>query len=60
MYPEYLSAIGLDNLHPGMIMMLFGIPLRLLPEFMRRFLSILAPICAGIAFFLLNEDSRFT
>lgn len=60
MYPEYLSAIGLDNLHPGMIMMLFGMLIWVLPEFMRRFLSVLAPICAGIAFFLLNEDSRFT
>lgn len=60
MYPEILSRIGLDNLHPGMIMMLFGMLIWVLPEFMRKTLSILAPICAGISFFLLNEGSRFT
>lgn len=60
MYPEILSRIGLDNLHPGMIMMMFGMLIWVLPEFMRRILSILAPICAGISFFLLNESSKFT
>lgn len=60
MYPELLNAIGLDNLHPGMIMMLFGMLIWVMPEFMRKPLSILAPVAAGIAFFLLNEDSKFT
>lgn len=60
MYPEVLNAIGLDNLHPGMIMMLFGMLIWVLPECMRKVLSVLAPISAGIAFFLLNENSKFT
>ena len=60
MYPEILSRIGLDNLHPGMIMMLFGMLIWVLPECMRKAMSILAPICAAISFYLLNEGSRFT
>lgn len=59
MYPAFLNAIGINNIHPGMIMMLFGILIWILPAKFRKPLSLIAPMAAGVGFFLLNENSTF-
>ncbi len=48
---------SLDMMHPGIIMIAFGILTMLLPRSCRRPLSVVAPVCAFIAFLGLDGSS---
>ena len=51
------AASVLNILHPGIIMMIFGALTMLLPRPFRRPLSIIAPVCALLAFTQMSAES---
>lgn len=50
----------LNILHPGIIMICFGLIVMILPRPCRRPLSVLAPVAASWAFLQMSEDSSLT
>ncbi len=49
--------MSLHNLHPGLIMVFFGFIILILPEKYRKYLMVIASVCALAASELLNSDS---
>ncbi len=49
--------MNFNNLHPGLIMILFGFIILILPEKYRKYLMVVASVCAMAASELLNSDS---
>ena len=52
-----VNSTFMNMLHPGIIMMLFGVITMLLPRPFRRPLSIIAPVCAFFAFTHMSSES---
>ena len=54
---ERMVTVMLNNLHPGLILILFGILIMAAPEKLRKVLMIAGPVLAALAALGLDGDS---